>query len=206
MSSDLVEGRKYGRWTLVGYARNDRWRTPFWLCVCECGVEREVSARLLRCGLSMSCGCLQSELVSKRATTHGQWKSRAYSSWHGMLTRCLPTAAERTRSRYFDRGITVCERWRKFENFFEDMGHPPSGFELDRIDNDGGYSPENCRWVEHIRNCNNRSSCRMIEVDGVKKSLSDWARVCGVDREMMRGRIRLGNDAVDVVIGFLKRV
>ena len=153
---DLV-GKRFGRWTVVAFYPKRYWRgrDTVWLCHCDCGTERGVRGFVLRNGESKSCGCLQRELVTKRLTTHGMSKTRAYSIWENMKQRCQNPNS--TGYHYWGgAGIGVCDRWQKFENFYADMGEPPDGLTLDRKDNDKGYSLENCKWSTRLEQVHNR--------------------------------------------------
>ena len=157
-----LTGRKFVRWTVLGRANhNDAHNKPLWLSRCECGVVRFVTGGNLRSGISQSCGCLKSERSRVAHFKHGHCDarngkvSRAYVCWQNMLARCRNPAGTGY-SNYGSRGIAVCERWHKFENFYADMGEPPDGLTLDRKDNDKGYSPENCKWSTRLEQAHNR--------------------------------------------------
>lgn len=191
----FTEGQRFGRWLLLSFSHKDRWGTPFWLCRCLCGQERAVSTRLLRSGDSQSCGCLQKECVTKLCTKHGMFKTSIYKSWSGMLNRCKEAVPERIRRSYFDRDITVCEAWKSsFDAFFSDMGFPPNDgnkYELDRINNDKGYCKENCRWVTHKINCDNRRTGRKVEIDGVVHTINEWSLISGIPADIIRARLKI---------------
>ncbi len=115
-------------------------------------------------------------------------QSPTYNSWCGMKHRCTDLEYQN----YGGRGITVCDRWLKFENFFEDMGERPEGMTLDRIDNDGDYKPGNCRWATRKEQHRNRSDNHLLTFKGETHCMSEWAEVLRVPRDRIRGRIRNG--------------
>lgn len=121
-------------------------------------------------------------------TIHGMSKTRTFRVWTNMLARCR-NPARRGYPTYGGRGITVCDRWDSFENFLADMGEAPAGKQLDRIDNDKGYSPENCQWTTPRENCLNRSTTHWIEFNGVKKCITEWAAGLGLTRQAVHRRI-----------------
>ncbi len=128
--------------------------------------------------------------------------SLVYKRWRAMRWRCNPKN-KHSRDAYWGRGISVCERWDKsFESFLADMGTPPKGHELDRIDNNKGYSPENCRWASRLDNQHNRSVSINITWNGVTKNLGDWARHVGMNYLTLKHRIEVG---WDLDVAFTKR-
>jgi len=144
-------GKKFGKWTIVKYLGVHRKLLQFEL-LCDCGNPGKHTAADLRSGKSTQCRICHNRAIS---TKHGRHKDPIYKVWAAMIYRC--TNKKATGYAYYGaRGIKVCERWLKFENFLEDMGERPNKLTLDRIDNNGNYEHSNCRWVTHKENCNNR--------------------------------------------------
>lgn len=186
----VLAGTRFGRLTtLVTVTRVTNKKIP---CVCDCGTEQEVPYDNMRAGSTVSCGCYR----RTKNITHGASKSTEHEIYHGMRKRCNnPNALGY--ERYGGRGIRVCERWESdFANFLADMGPRPSlGHSIDRIDNDGPYSPENCRWASRTEQNRNTRSNRPLTIDGVTKTLSEWAEMSGIMQQIIGQRIdRLGWD------------
>lgn len=190
-----LTNKRFGRWYVLGYVgMTDRGSTK-WLCRCDCGVHKVVNSSGLRSNRSKSCGCYKVEnhaqSVSPR-TIHGKSDTVEYRIWYKMLERCT-RKTDRAYSNYGGRGIKVCSRWTKFENFLVDMGKRPSPkHSLDRIDNDKDYCPENCRWATHTQQANNKRNNVKITWRGVTKTLPDWARSLNMPCETLRRRFDLG--------------
>lgn len=150
-------GEKHGYLKITGIKNfgSGRNKRNLYEAKCVCGGIIHTNYHQLRVGTTKSCGCKQGEIVSKANTKHGLHSSKIYSIWRAMKRRCLNPRAKEF-ANYGARGITVCEEWKKFENFFHDMGHRPEGKSLDRINNDKGYFRENCRWADILTQNNNK--------------------------------------------------
>jgi hypothetical protein len=170
------------------------------VCVCACGQAHPVYAKphQLRTREKTSCGCWKRAVLGATTRTHGHansrstgYKSRAYGVWQAMRDRCSnPKRADY--SRYGGRGITVCKRWEKFENFLADMGEPPVGLTLDRKDNNRGYSPGNCRWASRTQQTHNSTAMVYVTINGATKHLAEWQRELGVRQSTYYARLRRG--------------
>lgn len=188
-----LAGQRFGKWTVLEKAVSPpgKEHQSFWLCQCECGAESVRRGAQLRYaekrGVVQSCqrcGAIAGN------TTHGLSKIAEYKVWHAMLDRCQNPEHEAF-PHYGARGITVCERWRTFENFLSDMGRRPSArHSLDRVDNDKGYSPENCRWTTaKTQNRNHRGNV-MLTYDGRTQCIAAWAEETGIGFNTIRLRIK----------------
>jgi hypothetical protein len=148
-------GQRFGRLkvrSLIGVRNGGQ----LWLCRCECGRESKVTTKSLRGRHVVSCGCFRLEILRTKAITHGMSKTNIYHRYCSMIDRCCNPRAEKYQF-YGGRGIRICKRWRNsFSNFLKDMGLPPVGTSLDRIDVNGNYEPSNCRWATRSQQMKNR--------------------------------------------------
>ena len=186
-----ITGRQFGR-LKVSHRLGTFNKMHYWLCVCECGRSVEVPASQLLSGNNRACGCLGSEITTRRNTTHGQSKTPLYGLWHRMIQRCEDQNCG-DYIYYGARGITVCESWHDFEKFKEDVGDRPKGFTIDRIDNSLGYGPNNFRWASRTEQANNMRSNVKTLVDGKLLSIKEMADKAGIAYGTMKARLcRLG--------------
>lgn len=187
-----ITGRRFGRLTATRMTDQRMHSNVMWHCICDCGNVVLVGSRDLRTGHTRSCGCLKMEMLKDRVTKHGAAKTRIYMIWGQMLSRCYkPT--NRSFKFYGERGIGVCDEWRySFNKFAEDMGNPPEGCSLERINNELGYSKENCRWANKIDQMNNRRNNIMVSFDGKQLTMAQFARMLGFPYAKVRSAINRG--------------
>jgi len=184
-----LAGQKFHKLTVIEYAGKDKWNQSRWLCQCSCGKTKIILGYCLTRGTTCSCGCLRKEAAKKNNITHGYRKTRLYRIWRGMINRCA-NPNDRGYYNYGGRGISVCSRWLKFENFLQDMGEPPSSkHSIDRIDNNDGYRPANCRWATHKENSRNKRYHRYITHCNKTKLLIEWAEEISIPYSTLWKRV-----------------
>lgn len=199
-------GKRFGRWTVIERASKEV-KGVYWLCRCDCGTERVVNGRMLRTGGSVSCGCYAREASSQRMKdltpeekkkfaryTHHQSDSRLYRIWWGMRERCYKSNKAEYKH-YGGRGITICDEWLEdFMNFYN--WAMSNGYEdhlsIDRIDVNGNYCPENCRWATQKEQCNNTRQNRFLKFNGETHTVKEWADIVGINVITLRSRLRTG--------------
>ena len=197
-------GKRYGRLTVISfncYLKKPHGVEKRFNCICECGGKTVSTMHNLRQGIAKSCGCERTKKLLARQVTHGKTHTKEYRIWQGIMRRCTD-ATFPAWPRYGGRGITVCDRWRSsFQTFLDDMGCKPDGdYSVERIDNDKGYSPENCKWADRAEQSRNKCTNRWIEVEGKRLVMTDWAKASGASIGRIRDRIdKLGWSEVDAV-------
>lgn len=192
----MKPGMRFGRLVVLQDKGKNSHRERVWLCLCDCGKTKLVVASSLRNGLTASCGCLRSESTSKRSWKHGNAqtgkKTREYRSWQAMKTRCHPSNFKNA-VWYSKRRIRVCHRWENsFALFLKDMGLCPKGCQLERLNNNKGYQPGNCAWKTGSENCNNKRNNRILILNGISKTVTQWAKFLSVPVQTLFSRLYAG--------------
>lgn len=188
-----MSGQKFGRLTVEKYANSDESGNARWLCKCECGNTHIVERKKLLRGNTKSCGCLNKDnlKLGNNRRRHGMAGTKEYRSWSKLKSRCF-NEKDAKYPIYGSRGISVCDRWQvSFENFYADMGPAPThAHSIDRIDVNGDYRPDNCRWATAKEQARNRTTALMIEYRGEIRSLVEWAEIVGIHWSTLRTRIK----------------
>ena len=187
-----ITGQRFGSLTISKRHGSVNGRAA-WLCACDCGSDYVGTGKEMLSGKVTSCGCGLTR--SNRRTTHGKSKSKIYSVWTSMKLRC-ESPSDASYEWYGSRGITVSDEWSKsFDAFYADMGDAPEGCSIDRIDVDGPYCKDNCKWATASEQSRNRRNNRSITINGVTKIMSDWCGENGIDPSTALKRIKSGWDA-----------
>ena len=181
-------GQRFGRLFVAARLENKSENT-YWLCICDCGQERSVGGSALRAGRRKSCGC-----AMKNPDTAGYIGGLTHKAWANMKYRCAKNAPQATRIHYYDKGIAVCDRWRSFLLFLEDMAECPPGLTMERNDCALGYSKDNCRWATRKEQANNTTRNKIIEYKGESRTVAQWAEKIGVSSNSLVHRLLRGWD------------
>lgn len=187
-----MTGEKYGKLLVVEYAGKTKRGLSLWKCKCDCGREVVVQSVNLRNGHTKSCGCFRAEWCKENCTKHGLEHTRLYGIWADMIYRCH-NPENPNYKRYGARGISVCEEWRNDVKIFYDWAIR-NGYSddltIDRIDNNGNYCPENCRWATKVEQASNRRSNILITRNGETKTMKQWAISEGIPYQVVWQRIK----------------
>lgn len=190
-----LRGQKFGRLLVIERAGSSRGSITY-LCKCDCGKKVIVPTGSLRSGNTKSCGCLSRDLLLERRTKHGKCGTRLYRIWKNMKARCLYKCVQ-TYKHYGGRGITVCDEWANSYSVFEEWAIA-NGYRddltIDRVDVNGNYCAENCKWVSMLEQANNTRKNHYIEFNGEMRTLSEWARLLNMPYSKLKYRIDAGWD------------
>lgn len=194
-----LTGKRFGRWLVLEETSERRKGNVMWLCKCDCGTVRTVSASTLKTGKSVSCGCYNKEVI----TTHGKTHSRLYHTWTSMVRRCTdPNSPEA--DGYINRGIKVCDEWlnsfEAFRDWATENGYQ-DGLSIDRINNNGNYEPSNCRWATAKEQSRNRRSNVILTYNGESHCMVEWAEILKVPRDRLANRYRRGWPTKEILFG-----
>ena len=188
---------RFGRLLVVRLvAERTRDRGARWECLCDCGTIKVVAAHALKTAHAVSCGCYNRE----KGRTHGRSKTPEYRVWRSIFQRCFNPKCKGY-PQYGGRGIAVCNRWREsFENFYADMGSRPSPqHSIDRVDNDGPYAPENCRWATRKEQMRNRRVNHLLTHDGKTMTIAEWSGSTGLPFNTITNRLQRGWSIADAI-------
>jgi hypothetical protein len=182
-------GRPFGRLIVIGYLGAPN-RVSTWLCQCSCGKQLYgAQSGNLKNGHTKSCGCLSAGRIGAASITHNRSSSSLYAVWNSMSQRCTNPKSMSWKD-YGGRGIRVCDRWRKFENFLADMGERPSRtHSIERIDNNGNYEPSNCKWATRLEQVSNKRNNFNVTFNGREMCLAHAAKEAGLKRATVYRRI-----------------
>lgn len=200
---ELDPGDKFNMLTVIGFhgkSREGKKGRCLWLCKCECGNETIVSISNLRNGKTKSCGCLAIKTIIKNSITHGLSKHPLYNVWSTIKARCY-NPNDHAYKWYGNRGIKLCKEWWKFKLFYDwamTSGYK-EGLTIDRVDNDGDYSPKNCRWATPEEQANNRKSNHFVIYRNTRLTIADWSKESGVSQVAIWKRLKRGWDIEDAL-------
>ena len=191
-----ISGQRFGRLVALDLAgENPTNHHSMWRCVCDCGNITICDYSNLKYGTTKSCGCLREELRPSLNYRHGLCYTKLYHVWSAMKDRCYNKNCAAYED-YGKRGISVCDEWRSdFKAFYDwSMNHGyTEGLSIDRINNDGSYSPENCRWATRKEQVNNRSNNLTFTYKGITHTLAEWSEIYGINASTLHDRVmRLG--------------
>lgn len=189
-----LEGKKFARLLVLKRVENDKKEDSCWLCLCDCGNKKIVRGYHLTSGRIKSCGCIKKEIIRSRESTHLLTNTKLYRIWAGIKQRCF-NSNHKNYERYKGRGITMCEEWKddfmSFYNWAIKNGYK-NGLTIERINNDGNYSPSNCRWATREEQANNTSRNHFIVFHGEKHTIADWAKKLDIGYKRLSNRINSG--------------
>ncbi len=188
--STLIDltNKLFRRLIVIKRTNNDKQGRSRWLCKCDCGKEIIVSSTHLQSGKTQSCGCLNIDKITKHGHNKNGKQSKTYIVWSHMIQRCTNAYCKEYRY-YGSRGIKVCKRWLKFENFLKDMGEAPDRYQIDRIENNKGYYTENCQWVTKKQQMRNKRDNHLITFEGKTRCMAEWSEIFNINYNTLQYRL-----------------
>lgn len=190
-----LTGKKFGKLTVIKRVGSDKYKNAIWLCRCDCGKETVKITSRLKSGYTKSCGCLTVQKLLERNTKHNQANTRLYKIYKGLLQRCYITSNPAYKN-YGGRGIRICDEWvdkkSGFINFYNwaiSNGYK-GNLSIDRINNNGNYEPNNCRWATRKQQSNNRRNSHYITYNGETHTLKEWTEILNISYSMLSHRIQ----------------
>lgn len=205
-----LTSKKFGRLTVIKlHHKKQQYKSNgnkggfkyYWLCKCDCGNEKVIWSGSLKNGATQSCGCLQREIVTKIKTTHNLTNSKIYYTYNNIKQRCY-CLKDKYYKDYGERGITVCQDWlNDFMNFYNwsmNNGYNDN-LTIDRIDNNKGYSSDNCRWVDNITQANNKRNNHYITYNNETHTMAEWSRILDIKYNKFKHKIRKGLSIKDII-------
>lgn len=195
-----ITGNRFGRLIVLEYAFTKK-KTAYWNCKCDCGRTCVVSTQCLRGGHTRSCGCFHKDQLVERQRKYNVTAPRVlYYRWCNMISRC-ENPSDSGYCNYGGRGIAVCDEWHDYNVFatWALLNGFATGLSIDRINNDGNYSPDNCRWATRKEQENNKRSNRRVEMDGETKTLSQWCEIYNINNITVQSRLRYGWTIEDAI-------
>jgi hypothetical protein len=191
-----LTGKRFGKLRVL-YETDKRTKNKniIWLCQCDCGVIKGVSGSDLKYGNTISCGCMSSRLTAgDRTRTHGMRQTKIYNGYRAMRNRCY-NVKQKSYKDYGAKGIKVCEAWKTFEGFYADMGATyRDGLTIERIDNQGNYCPENCKWIPKAEQAQNKTNINLVEYSGEIAPLMTICKKYNLNYKLIYARMRRGWD------------
>lgn len=202
-----IKGERFTKLLVLERVGSDSHKQALWRCQCDCGNTIIATTNQLRSGHTKSCGCYHADKLKEHNTTHGACKTRLYKIWKGMHRRCKTPSCAGFRF-YGGRGIKVYSEWNDF-TVFRDWAYKHGyvdGLTIDRINIDGDYCPENCRWITMGMQANNKSNNHWITIGGEKHTIAEWARIKGIPSHLIRSRLYNGWNEERAVMTPAKRI
>lgn len=191
---DYRIGQKFGKLKLLSFKEMRNKSERIYNVICDCGNSSQASYNNMRIGNTTSCGCYSKEITSRSNKTHGKSNQPIYNRYRAMMSRCYDSKSIQYKN-YGERGILVDEDWHTFEGFFSDMGYPPTPkHQIDRINNDGPYSRENCRWITAKENVKNSPKTLKLLYKGKEKTIRELSEEYNLNWKCLKKRLSLGWD------------